>query len=107
ADNMKHVQFKTHINEAVFQGRVDNFNVQNLRLQTQEEAVFDGNISVAGLPDINNTLFLAEISTLKSSIPVIESLVKGLADNPDFSLPEELHRFHTVAFKGQYTGKYN
>lgn len=107
SDNMKHVQFKTHINEAIFQGRVDNFKVQNLRLQTQEEAIFDGNISVTGLPDINNTLFLAEINTLKSSVLGIESLVKGLADNPDFSLPEELHRFHTVAFKGQYTGKYN
>lgn len=107
AENMKYVQFKTYIHEAVFQGRVDNFETQNLKLQTQEGAVFDGNISVIGLPDIDNTQFSAEINNLQSKVRGIESLVKGLADNPDFSLPEELHRLNTVEFKGQYIGKYN
>lgn len=107
ASNMKYVQFKTHINEAIFQGRVDDFNAQNLKLKTKEDAIFDGNISVIGLPDINKTQFSAEIHTLKSNIEGIESLVKGLANNPNFSLPEELHRLNTVEFKGSYIGKYN
>lgn len=107
APDMQYVQFKTGIEKADFFGKVDDFHVQDLQLYTKEETSFGGNISVRGLPDINRTLFDAEITDLHSNITGIESLVSGLADNPTFALPEEIHTLQDVSFAGTYRGKYN
>lgn len=107
AHAMRFVHFKTHVHRATFEGTVANFNVSDVHLETQELAQLFGNISVQGLPNINSTIFEAQIEKLNSSIPSIESLISGLANRQNFTLPEQLHRLSTVDFEGYYIGKYN
>ena len=78
-------------------GTVDKLKGKNLYLDTGSGTQFRGDLSISGLPDVENTIFKAEVDQLKTHKKDIEA-ISGT------SFPGKLDSLGMIDFKGHYEG---
>ena len=107
APSMRHVVFKTTIRKASLNGTVSNIDARNLHLTIGQDTELKGNIKIKGLPDIDKTIFTADLQHFQTSPLDIEKVVPQLANNKKITLPEQIHNFKKTTYKGSFEGLYN
>lgn len=91
--------------DGLFQGSVRNFKGRNVSIRWGQQSYFKGNISMKGLPVIEDTYIdvaAEEIETNKSDIETIP--VPPFDENHFIIIPENLAALGNVSFKGKFTG---
>ncbi|HUR10146.1 MAG TPA: translocation/assembly module TamB domain-containing protein [Flavitalea sp.] len=81
-------------------GTIDNLNGKNLEVEAGRDTYLNGNISLAGLPDITKTFIDFEANAFRTTYKDAVSFVPQLRDisQPRLDLLQYLH------FKGNFTG---
>lgn len=102
APELKHWKKKIQI-KGTMNGSVDNINGKNLVVQAGSDTYFKGNVSIAGLPDINKTYIDFEAENFRTTYNDALAFVPQLKDiqQPRLDLLEFLH------FRGNFTGFVN
>src|SRR5690606_14610246 len=95
APSMKNVRFETAVQTAEVSGTVSDLTTQN------------AHFTIKGLPDINQTIFDIRLDRLQTSPQDVEYLVSKFANTASFLLPDQVHRFANVDFRGAFRGLYN
>jgi len=90
-------------------GKISNLKVKNFSFLYKNSTKFDGNITLSGLPDIEETFIhiaIKEFSTTQSDIESIN--IKNKDNEPThLSVPENLANLGKINIKGYFTGFYN
>ncbi|TDS12462.1 uncharacterized protein DUF490 [Sphingobacterium paludis] len=107
APDMSKVRFLTTIQQAELWGTVADIKARSVNLKTGKQTAFQGNLRIAGLPDIERTKFDFDIKRLVTSANDLESLVPDLADMRSFTLPAQLHRLGNISYTGDLDGYYH
>lgn len=87
-------------------GTVSNFKARNLRFAFGGNSYFWGNVSAAGLPNVEETFVDLHIKALNTNKEDIESLLLPGEIN-HLELPDILTNTGVVGLKGNFTGFYN
>lgn len=88
-------------------GKVENIRANQVQIRTGKQTWLEGNLSIRGLPDINNTLFDMDLSRLLTNRRDLEKLVADFSGKEIFVLPEGLDRIGNIDYRGRVTGFYN
>src|SRR5690606_1715580 len=88
-------------------GTVEDIRGQQVQIRTGKQTWLEGNLSIRGLPDINNTLFDMDLSRLLTNRRDLERLVAGFSGKDIFVLPDVLDRVGEINYQGRVTGFYN
>ena len=107
APSMKNVIFQTDVIKATLAGTVADIQAKEVQFKTSNNTELVGNFTIKGLPYIERTVFDFDLDKLQTHPNDIESLVPLLTNSKRFKLPEQVHRFNTVAFQGKFHGRYN
>lgn len=94
---------KRIVAKGVVKGTVDNLNGRNLIVQAGQDTYLKGNVSMAGLPDIDKTYIDFEADDFKTTYHDALSFVPRLTqiDQP------RLDQLQYLRFKGNFTGFFN
>ncbi len=106
APGMNQVAFNVGLSGKL-KGTVRHFKGERLLLKTGKATYLRGNISVAGLPDIEKTIFdldLEQFATIKTDL---EPSIAGFSGQKDFKLPAILTSLGHVNYTGKARGFYN
>ncbi|MCB9226252.1 MAG: hypothetical protein H6578_03625 [Chitinophagales bacterium] len=79
-------------------GKVKNFNSKNLSFQTASNVIFNGEFSMNGLPNINETFISGKVSRLSIDYSDLQKLA------PNLKIPENLKSLGQVKFDGRFDG---
>ncbi len=107
APPMRTVVFQTAIKCAKLSGTVSKIVAKDIILNTAKSTQLDGSFTIAGLPNINKTIFDFTLRKLTSTSSDIEYLVPLLANRSEFKLPSHMHRLGILNFNGNFVGLYN
>lgn len=88
------------------QGPVSNFVATDFNASLGEFTVFEGNISMRGLPDFDSTYIRLSIRELSTTPEDLASFNLPL-ENPNINLPEEVIRVGFISAKGVFEGFIN
>ncbi len=87
-------------------GTVSNFKARDLKFAFGENTTFQGNLSVLGLPDIEETFIDLNVKSMTSTKEDVEALLIP-GELRHLELPAILATVGKVALKGNFTGFYN
>ncbi len=88
-----------------FHGLVNNFKGKNILFQWGDQSEFIGNVSIKGLPYINDTYFEVTAEKIKTNKRDVEWLpVPPFEEGKTLEVPENLNALGVVTFKGKFTG---
>jgi len=90
-----------------FTGKVDDLQAKQVQIRTGKQTWLQGDVSIKGLPDIEQTLFDMDLSRLISTRKDLEGLVADLSGKGLFELPVIFDRFGKLSYQGRITGFYN
>lgn len=107
APDMKYVRFTTDVVRAGVSGTVEHLKASDVHLKTGTKTSLQGDFTVDGLPDIEQTRFHFALADFRTSADDIEDLVPALTHQSSFSLPEQLHLLETVGYQGTLDGYYH
>lgn len=86
-------------------GTVANLKSKNIEVHTGKRTHLIGEISIKGLPEIEQTDFYAKLSKLNTDYDDVVNLLKGIdQDSSAASIPIELRNAGLVQYVGYYTG---
>ncbi len=89
-------------------GTVNNIKGRNMDIACLDHTRFRGNVSLRGLPDLEETFIDLLVDQLVTSKQDIESIPGFPFDQPgNIRIPENLDALGVVRFKGKFTGFYN
>ena len=89
-------------------GTVDNLKGKNLQIIYSPRCFFKGNLSMNGLPEIDETFIDMMATDLRLNKKDVESFPVYPFESGDLvALPENLSALGTIQFKGKFTGFYN
>lgn len=88
-------------------GTVENIRASQVQIRTGRQTWLEGNLSIRGLPDIDNTLFDMDLSRLLTNRQDLEDLVAGFSGQDRFVLPMFIDRVGDIHYQGRVTGFYN
>ncbi|SKB77427.1 Family of unknown function [Parapedobacter luteus] len=89
-----------------FKGQVASFVARRVAMQLGSNTQLQGDVTVAGLPDISQTVFAMQIRRLVTSSQEIESLVPQLSGMPELVLPALFDPMETIVYQGTLKGFY-
>lgn len=107
APSMKNVRFETAVQTAEVSGTVSDLTTHNAHFTMAQQTELVGDFTIKGLPDINQTIFDIRLDRLQTSPQDVEYLVSKFANTASFLLPDQVHRFANVDFRGAFRGLYN
>lgn len=81
-------------------GLVSNFKIKDLKLSNRNNTSLEGDLRMKGLPNVNTTYVDLDIDDATTFATDIESLIQR-------ELPEEIHKFGKMRFRGFATGFLN
>lgn len=94
--------------EGQLRGKISSLKARNFRLDYGKETRFLGDITLSGLPDLNETFIHLSIQELRTTLDDISKLrIPG--DNvsiADLNIPAELKRLGSIRMNGSLTGFY-
>jgi len=89
-------------------GTVDRFKVKNLELKYADNTYFKGNVSMAGLPNFDETYMELDVADLSLRKEEVESMPSYPFDSlKNIELPDNIAALGTTHFKGKFNGFYN
>ncbi len=83
-------------------GPVGNLKGKNLEIAFGAGSLIKGELNLEGLPDIQNTFIIADITQLITSSNDLQSL--NLPGQRKLKIPEQIDKLGKVTYKGQFTG---
>ena len=98
ASALKELNYVFRLNGSA-SGTVSNLKIKNVDLHFGKSGKFKGNADLNGLPDIDNTFIDAKVKMASFTKSDLEYITQQ-------KLPNELAKFGTITFKGNYTGFY-
>ncbi|NOZ46531.1 MAG: translocation/assembly module TamB [Chlorobi bacterium] len=104
APSLKNLDQKIVIS-GIISGRLNNLKLKKLNLKFGDFTHFEGNVTINGLPDINNSFFFVKSNkfiTTKSDIEKIPLPPFNLSKT--LKLPDKIKLFGTLHFFGEITG---
>ena len=90
-----------------FTGKVDDLQAKKVQIRTGKQTWLQGDISIKGLPEIDQTLFDMNVSQLISTRKDLEKLLANLSGKDLFELPVIFDRLGKLSYQGRVTGFYN
>ncbi len=87
-----------------FKGPISDIRAKGLSLKYGEDTRLQANMSMIGLPDINNTFLYADIREFSTSRNDIESVQITGNNELSFDLPDQFEEVGTIKYKGNLTG---
>lgn len=105
APEIKNYTLKVNMNGSV-KGTVTDLKTKNITLTAGNETLIKGNVSIKGLPNINQTDMNLDFARLITNREDINRILASI-DQKDVELPEILSTLGNVDFKGTYKGQYN
>ncbi len=99
----------THFNvnlSGAFSGRIPAIKGKRVRLQTGSRTRLSGDLTIRGLPDIDQTVFDMQLDQLSTNSADIESLVPQLGNSRELKLPSVFERMGGLLYQGTLSGHY-
>ncbi len=88
-------------------GKINNIKLKDFKFNYGHTTDFEGNLSMNGLPDIEQTFVRLTIKRFTTSKADIESFyIPGVINN-HFIVPDNLTSLGAILIKGEFTGFYN
>lgn len=91
--------------ETQFRGNITNFRIKNLLLKYGESTLLQGNLSMNGLPNLDETFVNLSIDKFHTSALDIASI--NLPNQKSIRLPKELTNLGLITYQGTLTGFMN
>lgn len=88
-------------------GKVNDIQAKKVQIRTGKRTWLQGDVTIRGLPNINQTLFDLNLSQLITDRKDLEKLVADLSGQQLFELPVVFDRFGKLSYQGRVTGFYN
>lgn len=85
-------------------GTVQNMRCENMLAKVYDNTVLSTNLSMNGLPNIDETFFDANILQLKTSLDDLEKIKIPNYDEEYLSFPKVIKKLGAFTYKGKYTG---
>jgi hypothetical protein len=90
-----------------YAGTIDNLRAKNVEIGFGDNSVLRGDVTLRGLPDIENTFFQLSINQLRTNKKDIETIpLPPFEDKKYLILPENFSYLKNINFKGSFTGFY-
>jgi len=89
--------------QGLISGRLSSLRFQKMELKYGKSLVFNADLDLSGLPNIEETFIYAQINELKVDKSDLQDVISTLTKKP-FILPKELNQLGTVNYKGNITG---
>lgn len=103
---MHDIQFNAGLSGSL-KGTVSAIQGDRIVLNTSEQTRLQGQLSITGLPDIEQTAFDLELSQLQTNVPEIERMVPQFSGRKQFDLPSFLENMDQLHFQGSFRGHYD
>ena len=87
-----------------FGGRLDSLYFHEIAIRYDGETVLEGDVSAAGLPDLNNPYLRANLKDLQTNAAKIQDFLSRLYGRP-VQLPAEVRRLGTIHYRGLAEGR--
>ncbi|MBK9424978.1 MAG: translocation/assembly module TamB domain-containing protein [Bacteroidetes bacterium] len=89
-------------------GTIDQLRGKNLNIAFADHSSFKGDISIAGLPDFNESFFDLVVENLETDYDEIESIPAfPFTEGENIDLPDNLRTLGSVKISGKFTGFLN
>lgn len=88
--------------DGVFKGTVSSFSVKKLKLHILRNTWFEGNVSMNGLPDFDETFINIKVKDFQTNYN--DLLILKLPGNKTMSLPEQIKNLGNIKINGFFTG---
>ncbi|NEQ53748.1 MAG: DUF748 domain-containing protein, partial [Leptolyngbya sp. SIO3F4] len=89
-------------------GTLANLKAKKLDIRYGDGTVIRGNMNIDGLPDINNTFLMLELTELRTSQRDLDRIpIPPFGSGATLETPDVLKRFGTMRFDGMFTGFIN
>ena len=85
-------------------GTLDSLTFNDLVLRYNGRAIVEGNVSAAGLPDLENPYVRAQLTDVHTNAPQLQDFLSQLYGRP-VRLPKEVHRLGDMHYRGQAEGR--
>jgi hypothetical protein len=86
-------------------GTVSKFKARNLHIRMGELTALSGNLSMTGLPDIEETFIELKLDSLRTNQRDIETIpVPPFHEKRSIKLPEQFSKLGVIRLKGKYNG---
>jgi len=86
--------------DADVKGTVSNLKIKNIKAQYANSTLFKGNVTLKGLPNIDETYIEVKADHAETVKSELEKII-------DMQLPEQALTLGNIKFNGQFTGFYN
>ncbi|MGK6350809.1 translocation/assembly module TamB domain-containing protein [Parapedobacter sp. DT-150] len=90
-----------------FSGKASSITARRVALSMGNHTGLQGNFTITGLPDINQTLFDIQLTRLTTNSLALESLVPQLGHSAELKLPPFIHRLGDLTYQGTLKGLYH
>jgi len=84
-------------------GLLSNLNVRGINVQYGESFVLSGNLSLSGLPDLEQTFVFGDLKELRFNADDTEKFIADLMQEP-FTLPQEVRQLGVIRYRGNIAG---
>lgn len=88
-------------------GTVNDITGKDIEIRSGKETWLTGDLSIKGLPEIEQTLFDMELKRLRSTRKDLDVLIAQLSRQNSFELPVVFDRLGKIDYQGRITGFYN
>lgn len=85
-------------------GSLDSVAFTDLALRYNGKKVLDGDVSIAGLPDLSNPYLCAKLTDFHTNAAQIQDILSQLKGQP-VHLPQPLHRLGDIHYRGTAQGQ--
>jgi len=107
AGNLEGLELQAELSTRA-RGPISNLRLRDLDLRTGSNTHIHTDLTMRGLPNINETFFELEAQNIQTSITDLESFpMPPFGQKNRLKLPPEVRSLHTIAFQGSFTGLYN
>ncbi len=91
--------------EGEISGPLKNIKGKNIRLYTTSQSSFAGDLSIKGLPNIDETFLFIDVEEFTTNRRTVEDIVNQFSTKKErIELPSELDRLGTIHYHGNLTG---
>ena len=90
-----------------FNGSLSRFRLKDFQLSYGTKTILNANLSVDGLPDLNQTFIFGDISEFYTTNNDINRLANSIGEATGFSLPAIFEKLGFLSFSGNITGLFN
>ena len=85
-------------------GTLDSLSFREMTVLYNNAVVLDGDMSVVGLPDLDNPYIRANLKDIKTNAPQLQDFLSQLYGHP-IRLPQEVHRLGNIHYRGLAEGR--